>query len=74
MQPNSYTAEDRLVTEFIERVNRAGDGPAAREVYRAGFDRLRSTFDLYPVSGRKLGYIKSLPTADEIILRSIGAA
>jgi hypothetical protein len=52
MQPNSYTAEDRLVTEFIERMNRAGDGPAARDVYRAGFDRLRSTFDLYPVSGR----------------------
>ena len=33
-------------------MNGAGDGPAARQAYRAGFRRLRSHLDLYPVSGR----------------------
>jgi hypothetical protein len=44
--------EDRLVTEFVERMDAAGDGPAAREAYREGFRRLRSRLDLYPIWGR----------------------
>ena len=51
MQLETHTNEDRRVIEIIERVNRAGNGPAAREAFREGFERLRSTFDLYPVSG-----------------------
>jgi hypothetical protein len=47
-----HTHEDRLVGEFIERMDGAGDGPAAREAYREGFARLRSQMDMYPVSGR----------------------
>jgi alkylation response protein AidB-like acyl-CoA dehydrogenase len=52
MQPETYKNDDRRVTEFIERMNRAGDGPAARAAYREGFERLRSTFVMYPVPGR----------------------
>jgi hypothetical protein len=42
--------EDRLVTEFVARMNGAGDGPAARAEYREGFTRLRSRLEMYPVS------------------------
>jgi hypothetical protein len=52
MQPEIHTHEDQLVTEFIDRVKDAGDGPAAREAYREGFTRLRSHLEMYPVSGR----------------------
>ncbi|MGH9313934.1 MAG: hypothetical protein ACRD1S_12150 [Vicinamibacterales bacterium] len=52
MQPEIHSNEDTLVTEFIARMNGAGDGPAAREVYREGFNRLRSQLEMYPVSGR----------------------
>ncbi len=52
MQAEIHTNEDQLVTELIERVNGAGDGPAAREAYREGFERLRSQLEMYPVSGR----------------------
>jgi hypothetical protein len=45
--------EDNLVTEFIERVNSAGDEPAAREAYRQSFTRLRTQMPMYPVSGRR---------------------
>ncbi len=51
------STEDRLVTEFIERMNGTGDGPAAREAYREGFNRLRSQLELYPVSGRHASVI-----------------
>ncbi len=51
MQAETHTAEDRVVTEFIKRVNGA-EGPAAREAYREGFTRLRSQLEMYPVSGR----------------------
>jgi hypothetical protein len=61
MQAGIHTNEDGLAMEFISRMNGAGDGPAAREAYREGFTRLRSRLDT-----------KSQPTADEIILRSIG--
>jgi len=37
-----HTHEDHLVAEFVDRINGAGDGPAAREAYREGFKRLRS--------------------------------
>jgi hypothetical protein len=46
------TNEDHRVTEFIEQMNGARDGPAAREAYREGFTRLRSQLEMYPVSGR----------------------
>ena len=52
MQPDIHTLDDRLVTEFVERVNAAGDGPAARDAYRGGFNRLRSKLELYPVPGQ----------------------
>lgn len=52
MQAEIHTHEDQLVTEFVERMNGTGDGPAAREAYREGFKRLRSQLEMYPVSGR----------------------
>ena len=48
---------DQFVTELIERMNGAGDGPAAREAYREGFTRLRSRLDMYPVSGRRASVV-----------------
>jgi hypothetical protein len=42
-----------LVKEFVEHVNGAGEGPAARDAYREGFTRLRSRLDMYPVPGRR---------------------
>jgi len=51
MQAGIHTNEDRMVTEFLERMNRAGDGPAAREAFREGFTRLRSQLQVYPVPG-----------------------
>ena len=56
-QAETHVNEDRLVTEFIERVNAAGDGPAARETYRDGFTRLRSRLEMYPVSGRRASIV-----------------
>jgi hypothetical protein len=53
MQAERYSNEDRLVSEFIERVNGAGDEPAAREAYREGFVRLRSGLEMYPAPGRQ---------------------
>ena len=38
--------------KHIERMDCAGTGPAAREAYREGFNRLRSQLEMYPVSGR----------------------
>jgi hypothetical protein len=52
MQAEIQTNEDQLVTEFVARMNGAGDGPAAREAYREGFKRFRSQLEIYPVSGR----------------------
>ena len=52
MQAEIHSTEDRPVATFIERMNSAGHGPAAREAYREGFARLRSQLELYPVSGR----------------------
>jgi hypothetical protein len=57
MQPETYANDDPLVTEFIERMNGAGDGPAAREAYREGFKRLCSHLEMYPVSGRHASVI-----------------
>lgn len=45
--------QDQAVKEFVARMNGAGDGPAAREAYREGFKRLRSQFEMYPVSSRR---------------------
>src|SRR5688572_9438452 len=41
------------ITAFVDRVNLAGDGPAAREAYREGFIQLRTQLDMYPVSSRR---------------------
>jgi hypothetical protein len=57
MHAEIHTTEDHLVTELIERMNGAGDGPAAREAYREGFERLRSQLEMYPVSGRRASVI-----------------
>jgi hypothetical protein len=51
MQADIHTHEDQLVTEFVERMNGTGEGPAARAAYREGFQRLRSRLEMYPVSG-----------------------
>jgi hypothetical protein len=48
----AHSREDRWVTDFVARVDRAGEGPAARDAYRDGFARLRAQLDLYPPSGR----------------------
>jgi hypothetical protein len=53
MQAEIHASEDRAVTEFIERVNGSRDGPAAREAFREGFNRLRPQLELYPASGRR---------------------
>jgi hypothetical protein len=53
MQAEIHASDDRAVAEFIERVNGSGDGPAAREAFREGFNRLRRQLELYPVSGRR---------------------
>lgn len=57
MQAAIRTNEDQLVTELLERMNGAGDGPAARETYREGFKRLRSQLEIYPVAGRHASVI-----------------
>jgi hypothetical protein len=57
MQVEIHTSEDQLVSEFIERMKGAGDGPAARDAYREGFARLRSQLEIYPVSGRHASVI-----------------
>jgi alkylation response protein AidB-like acyl-CoA dehydrogenase len=43
--------DDRLLAELVERVEGAGDGPAAREAYRHGFARLRARLEMYPAGG-----------------------
>jgi hypothetical protein len=48
---------NELVTDLTSRVNEAAGEPAAREAYREGFRRLRSTLDMYPVSGRSASVI-----------------
>lgn len=53
MQADTHVHEDQRVTEFVERVNRAGDGPAAREAYREGFATLRARLAMYPAPGRR---------------------
>jgi hypothetical protein len=57
MQPETYTNEDQVMTELVERMNGAGDGPAARQAYREGFQRLRSQLEMYPVSGRQASVV-----------------
>lgn len=51
MRAEIHTDEDRMVRDLLGRMNRAGDGPSAREAYRDGFARLRSQLVMYPVSG-----------------------
>jgi hypothetical protein len=56
-EPRSF--EDALVADLVERVNRAGEGRAAREAYRDGFRRLRARLDLYPASRRASAVFES---------------
>ena len=53
----SISSLDQLVTEFIERMSSAEDGPAARELYREGFNRLRSQLEMYPAPGRRASVV-----------------
>ena len=46
-----HTREDRLVTEFVERMGQVLEGPTARETYREAFQGLRSHLSMYPVAG-----------------------
>jgi hypothetical protein len=57
MHPDAHSDADRLVTEFIERVNGAGEGAAAREAYRAGFARLRTRLELHPASAQSTSVV-----------------
>src|SRR5918992_717167 len=57
MQAEIYTNKDHAVTELVARMNGAEDGPAAREAYRAGFDKLRSQVGMYPVPGRQASVV-----------------
>jgi hypothetical protein len=52
MKADTSGHEDRVVTEFIQRMNGAPDGPAARAAYRECFRRLRAQLDLHPGPGR----------------------
>jgi hypothetical protein len=52
-----HTTEDRLVSEFVARMDGAGDGPEARAAYRDGFTRLRSQLELYPLPGQRASAI-----------------
>jgi hypothetical protein len=57
MQATTHTNEDRLVTEFLERMDRAGNGPGARDAYREGFTRLRSQLAVYPDPGGRASVV-----------------
>jgi len=57
MQAEVHIDEDRLVMQFTESVNAAGDEPAARNAYREGFNLLRSQLPMYPVSGPRASAI-----------------
>jgi hypothetical protein len=48
---------DALVTGFLDRMEAAGDGPAARTAYREAFQKLRSEIDLCPVPGRRASVV-----------------
>ena len=50
MRTASHTREDDLVSEFVARMDGAGEGPAARGAYRQGFETLRSQLAMYPVA------------------------
>lgn len=52
MQPETDANEDRLVAEFVARIEGAQSGPPAREAYREGFARLRSQVEMYPAPAR----------------------
>lgn len=55
-----HTAGASAITEFVECVNGAADGVAAREAYRHGFERLRSQLQMYPMAaGRPSVVFKS---------------
>lgn len=45
-RPDVHASNDRLVAEFVERMDRVESGPAAREAYRDGFTRLRSQLEV----------------------------
>jgi hypothetical protein len=57
MQAEVHIDEDRLVMQFTESVNAAGDEAAARNAYREGFDLLRSQLPMYPVAGPRASAI-----------------
>jgi hypothetical protein len=46
----AHTKEHSLILAFAARVKAAADESAAREMYRVGFNRLRSQWVMYPVA------------------------
>jgi hypothetical protein len=58
MQAAIHTNEDQLVTELLERMNGAGDGPAARDAYREGFNRLRSQLEISGFGTARFGHLR----------------
>jgi hypothetical protein len=57
MRADIHTSQGGLVAELVERMNGAGDEPAAREAFREGFTRLRSRLEMYPASGRQASVV-----------------
>jgi hypothetical protein len=53
----AHTKEDSLVLALIARVNGAANESVAREMYRDGFNRLRSQLLMYPVAGQRASMI-----------------
>lgn len=53
MQAEIHIVEDQPVAEFIELMNRAGSGSAARDAYRDAFKRLSSQLAIHPAPGRR---------------------
>jgi hypothetical protein len=57
MATRSQSTVDGFVAEVLDRVEAAGDGPAARAAYREAFQQLRSRIDLYPVPARRASVV-----------------
>lgn len=72
MQAEIQTHEDQLVTEFVERMNGAWMAQATMTTLRDREERTPADAQQLRADASELRYIKSQPTADEIILRSIG--
>jgi hypothetical protein len=60
MSPAAFRPADRSpASRFVTSVDGAGDGPAAREAYRAAFRQLRAEVPMHPASGRPSAVFES---------------